>query len=568
MALVNVKQNQGDSLRDFVARFNEEALSIEEFDQWIAMVALQNGLRAGPFTQSLAKTPPRSLQFPHTAFSPSSALILTQQRDTFGHRILAVLAVFQFQLPEKTRGNSVERRSINASRISSDRSTGGLFLITMGHKGSEKGSDSEDSRGWMQAKNRRKNRSSSKISPGDELPKKNNRNSIEGGKVKHDYRRNRNNDRISPSGGGLEEDGRGSKNYNETIPEEDGETLPEPVGQMLSKKEQSNIPPPSKIITSSDVEGVGKAEKATVEKLPKNPNHTNSNESLVRTAEMTVVLRCNCEGCIKEICKIIEKAEACHDMSIDKQKNKVTVKGTMDMLKALANSLSNSKKLKNRTVLIAPLDDDGGLQADAESPSPETDMVGAASKTGKGTEPQKYLDGNKSNKDMVAHGGDGATKAAGKELDGNKSNRPPVTTVEMKMAVPCSGCGGHLRQIRKSVQKKKGFHSGKVSSDEMGKAVVSGTGTMDVINALKEELGKKFNTSVEVSPSPPVLGDLDHGGSENKRGRKQRKSAADGGGGQAKENLMHYDPTEYPNPSIYSYDGDYSFQLLRGLCPF
>ncbi|XP_052204114.1 uncharacterized protein LOC127809395 [Diospyros lotus] len=60
MALVNIKQNQGESLRDFVARFNEEALSIDEFDQRIAMVALQNGLRAGPFAQSLAKTLPRT----------------------------------------------------------------------------------------------------------------------------------------------------------------------------------------------------------------------------------------------------------------------------------------------------------------------------------------------------------------------------------------------------------------------------------------------------------------------------------------------------------------------------
>ncbi|XP_052172250.1 uncharacterized protein LOC127788176 [Diospyros lotus] len=60
MALVSIKQNQGESLRDFVARFNEEALSIDEFDQRIAMVALQNGLRAGPFAQSLAKTPHRT----------------------------------------------------------------------------------------------------------------------------------------------------------------------------------------------------------------------------------------------------------------------------------------------------------------------------------------------------------------------------------------------------------------------------------------------------------------------------------------------------------------------------
>lgn len=82
-------------------------------------------------------------------------------------------------------------------------------------------------------------------------------------------------------------------------------------------------------------------------------------------------------------------------MSIDRQKNAVTVKGTMDM-RALANRLS--KKLNKRPVSIAPPDDHGGLQADADSPSPEKDMVGAAPKPGKGAEPQKDLDGNKSNK--------------------------------------------------------------------------------------------------------------------------------------------------------------------------
>ena len=58
MALVNVKQNHGEFLRDFIARFNEKTLSIDEFDQRITMVALHNGLRVGSFAQSLAKTPP------------------------------------------------------------------------------------------------------------------------------------------------------------------------------------------------------------------------------------------------------------------------------------------------------------------------------------------------------------------------------------------------------------------------------------------------------------------------------------------------------------------------------
>ncbi|XP_052172286.1 uncharacterized protein LOC127788214 [Diospyros lotus] len=58
MALVSMKQNQGEPLKDFVSRFNMEALSIENFDHSVAVVAFQNALRPGPFAQSLAKTPP------------------------------------------------------------------------------------------------------------------------------------------------------------------------------------------------------------------------------------------------------------------------------------------------------------------------------------------------------------------------------------------------------------------------------------------------------------------------------------------------------------------------------
>ncbi|XP_052177503.1 uncharacterized protein LOC127791560 [Diospyros lotus] len=58
MALVSMKQNQGEPLKDFVSHFNMEALSIGNFDHSVAMVAFQNALRLGPFAQSLAKTPP------------------------------------------------------------------------------------------------------------------------------------------------------------------------------------------------------------------------------------------------------------------------------------------------------------------------------------------------------------------------------------------------------------------------------------------------------------------------------------------------------------------------------
>jgi len=70
----------------------------------------------------------------------------------------------------------------------------------------------------------------------------------------------------------------GDSNELTVTGEVDKETLRELVVQMVSKKARSNTSPPSKIRNNSDVEGVRNAEKATVEKLLKNPNQTNSNE--------------------------------------------------------------------------------------------------------------------------------------------------------------------------------------------------------------------------------------------------------------------------------------------------
>ncbi|XP_052177963.1 heavy metal-associated isoprenylated plant protein 3-like [Diospyros lotus] len=314
----------------------------------------------------------------------------------------------------------------------------------MGHKSSEAGSDSEYSERRLRTKTRRNKKNSNKISP-------------DGG-LQFNDRRNRDNKRTIPEEGQVEMD----------------------YPQNKKKSVENN----------SDGHGGGKAEKAAQGKQPENSDHTDARKPPVRTAALLMDLCCDCEGCTKKISRTVTNFAGCDLVSIDKQAKTLTVKGTTNMIRALADLLARKFK---KSVEIAP----------AEG--------------GRGEE-----------RDMVVRGCDGATKAAGKELDGNKSNKPPVTTAELKMAVPCSGCGGHLRQIRKSVAKNKGCHSCEIFSDEMGKAVVSVTGTMDVINAVKEKLEKKLKTSVEITPSPPILGDLDHGGSENKRGRKQRKSAADG----------------------------------------
>ncbi|KAK6164140.1 hypothetical protein DH2020_001004 [Rehmannia glutinosa] len=60
--LMGVRQKQDESLRDFIQRFNKEALEIEELDQSVALAALMNGVqKTSRFAFSLAKKPPLTL---------------------------------------------------------------------------------------------------------------------------------------------------------------------------------------------------------------------------------------------------------------------------------------------------------------------------------------------------------------------------------------------------------------------------------------------------------------------------------------------------------------------------
>uniref|UniRef100_A0A5B6ZF32 HMA domain-containing protein n=2 Tax=Davidia involucrata TaxID=16924 RepID=A0A5B6ZF32_DAVIN len=65
----------------------------------------------------------------------------------------------------------------------------------------------------------------------------------------------------------------------------------------------------------------------------------------------------HCEGCIQKIRRIVGKAKGYQEMSLDRQKDLVTVKGTMDM-KALADSLN--KKLKRPVDIVPPKKEGGG----------------------------------------------------------------------------------------------------------------------------------------------------------------------------------------------------------------
>ncbi|XP_058103414.1 uncharacterized protein LOC131246979 [Magnolia sinica] len=59
--LFTIKQDPKESLKDSNARFNEEALLIEDYDDKMALTAVFSGLREGKFTFSIGKNPPKTL---------------------------------------------------------------------------------------------------------------------------------------------------------------------------------------------------------------------------------------------------------------------------------------------------------------------------------------------------------------------------------------------------------------------------------------------------------------------------------------------------------------------------
>ena len=59
--LVSIKQREDEMLRSYIARFNKEALSIDEADNKILVAAFTNGLQKGKFLFSLYKNNPKTM---------------------------------------------------------------------------------------------------------------------------------------------------------------------------------------------------------------------------------------------------------------------------------------------------------------------------------------------------------------------------------------------------------------------------------------------------------------------------------------------------------------------------
>ncbi|CAH8263969.1 unnamed protein product [Arabidopsis lyrata] len=91
-----------------------------------------------------------------------------------------------------------------------------------------------------------------------------------------------------------------------------------------------------------------KPNKDTKEKNEKKAN--DKTQTVVAVTTVVLKLNCSCDGCIKRICKTVSKTKGVYQVKMDKEKETVTVMGTMDV-KSVTENLK--RKLK-KTVQVVP----------------------------------------------------------------------------------------------------------------------------------------------------------------------------------------------------------------------
>ncbi|XP_022753877.1 heavy metal-associated isoprenylated plant protein 3-like [Durio zibethinus] len=141
---------------------------------------------------------------------------------------------------------------------------------------------------------------------------------------------------------------------------------PTAIKDKLLKKTKKKVD----VISPQPKKDDNKEEKK--EKKPdkdKNPDSDNKQEkkpkeAQVTTADLKVQLKCQCQGCVGKIRKIVAETKGVHELKVDKQKELVTVKGTMDV-KALAEALKG--KLKKNVEIVPPKKEKDGKNEGCEN---------------------------------------------------------------------------------------------------------------------------------------------------------------------------------------------------------
>ncbi|XP_065618063.1 uncharacterized protein LOC136062658 [Quercus suber] len=81
--LMSIKQREDEMLRSYIMRFNKEALSIDEADDKILVVAFMNELQKGKFLFSLYKNDPKTMSevlYKATKYMNADDVLLPQDK--------------------------------------------------------------------------------------------------------------------------------------------------------------------------------------------------------------------------------------------------------------------------------------------------------------------------------------------------------------------------------------------------------------------------------------------------------------------------------------------------------
>ncbi|VVB01490.1 unnamed protein product [Arabis nemorensis] len=76
----------------------------------------------------------------------------------------------------------------------------------------------------------------------------------------------------------------------------------------------------------------------------------NQNQTMVAVSTVILKLSCSCDGCTKRIHKTISKTKGVYQLKMDKEKELVTVTGTMDV----KSVTENLKRRLKKSVLVVP----------------------------------------------------------------------------------------------------------------------------------------------------------------------------------------------------------------------
>ena len=81
--MISIKQREDEILRSYIARFNKEALSIDEVDDKILVAAFTNGLQKDKFLFSLYKNDPKTMSdvlYRATKYMNAEDALLTREK--------------------------------------------------------------------------------------------------------------------------------------------------------------------------------------------------------------------------------------------------------------------------------------------------------------------------------------------------------------------------------------------------------------------------------------------------------------------------------------------------------